>query len=68
MAFGSGGSGCERLVEALPVPRPELVKAGLRDRGDAREEIGLPGVKIDVVELGRHDEREHDGGAFGTTV
>lgn len=41
MASGSGGhSGCGRSGEPLPLPGQELVQAGLRDRGDAREDVG----------------------------
>jgi hypothetical protein len=32
---------------------------------DTRGYIGEPGLRIDVVELCRHDQRRHDGGAIG---
>jgi hypothetical protein len=34
----------------------------------AREDIGQPRLRIDVVEPGRHDERDHDRGTLGATV
>ena len=47
----------ERLPSfGLPVPGQELVQAGLRHLGDAIEDIGEPGLGVDVVELGRADQ------------
>ena len=34
---------------------------------DAGKYVGEPGLRIDVVELCRHDQRRHEGGAVGTT-
>jgi hypothetical protein len=34
---------------------------------EAGEDVGEPGLRIDVVELGGHDQRCHDGGAVGAT-
>lgn len=46
------------------------MKPALRNAGDASEHVSEPGQRIDVVELGRHDQRGHDrrpvGPAFGT--
>ena len=36
--------------------------------GDAGEHVGEPGLRIDVVELGRHDQRGHDRGAVGSAI
>jgi hypothetical protein len=36
--------------------------------GEAGEHVGEPGLGIDVVELGRHDEAVQEGGALATTV
>jgi hypothetical protein len=33
--------------------------------GAASEHIGEPGLRVDVVEFRRHDQRGHDGGAVG---
>ena len=54
--------------DGLPVPRQKLSEAELRDVGDASEHIGEPGQRIDVVELGRHDQRRHCGGSLGTAI
>ena len=35
---------------------------------DAGEDVGEPGLRIDVVEAGGLDERDHDGGALGAAV
>jgi hypothetical protein len=35
---------------------------------DPAQDIGEPGLRVDVVELGRFDEREHGGGALATPV
>lgn len=69
MAAGSGGRCCcWRSVEPLPLPGQEFVQTGLRDRGDPREDIGQPSLRINLVEPGRHDERDHDCGTLGATV
>lgn len=36
--------------------------------GDARERVGEPGLKIDVVHLGRDDQAGHGSGALAATV
>jgi len=35
---------------------------------DAREHVGEPGLRIDVIELRRHDQRRHDGSAVGAAI
>src|SRR4029077_6601194 len=35
---------------------------------DAREHVGEPGLRIDVIELRRHDQRRHDGSAGGAAI
>jgi hypothetical protein len=30
--------------------------------GDASEQVGEPSLRIDIVELGRHDQRRQDSG------
>jgi hypothetical protein len=35
---------------------------------DPGKDIGEPGLRIDAVELGRFDQREHRGGALATAV
>jgi hypothetical protein len=36
--------------------------------GDARQHIGEPGLRIDVVELGGLNQRQHNCGAFAATI
>ena len=43
----------------FPVPWQEFVEPALRGFGDPAEDIGKPGLRIDVVELGGADERVH---------
>ncbi len=40
----------------------------VRVSSDAGEDGGEPGLRIDVVEASRLDQRDHDGGAFGAAV
>ena len=40
----------------MPVPRQQLVEAGLRRVGGAGEDVGEPSVWIYVVEPGRGDQ------------
>src|SRR4029077_3493195 len=66
---GSGGLGGVRILGALlPFPRQELMQTGLRDFGDAGEDVGEPGFRVDIVEAGRHDEGGHDRGSVGTAI
>ena len=46
-------------LAVLPVPREEFVELALRRPGDAVEDVGEPGLRIDIVELGGADERVH---------
>jgi hypothetical protein len=39
-----------------------------RMRGDPGQDVGQPGLRIDAVHLGRHDEAVHGGGALTATV
>ena len=41
----------------LPVPGQKLVQAGLWRVGDPAEDVGEPGLRVDVVEPGGADER-----------
>ena len=36
--------------------------------GDAGEHIGQPGLRIDVVELGRVNQRQHGRGALAAAI
>src|SRR4029077_8842584 len=57
----------ERLWLA-PVPGQQLVETSDRMVGDAGEDIGQPGLRIDVVELGGHDQAVQEGGALTASV
>ena len=48
-----------------PVPGQQLIKPVDGVIVDAGEHVGEPGLRIDVVELRRHDQRGHDSGAVG---
>ena len=39
-----------------------------RDVSDVSEHIGQPSLRIDVVELGRHDQRGHGRGSVGAAL
>ena len=56
------------LPVGLPVPGEKLVQMGLRQIGDTVEDIGEPGLRIDVVELRGADERVHDSGPHAPAV
>ena len=47
------------LPFGLPVPGEEFVQAVLRLLGDAGEDVGEPGLGVDVVELRGADESVH---------
>ena len=49
----------DRALAVLPVPREEFVELALRRPGDAVEDVGEPGLRIDIVELGGADEGVH---------
>jgi len=51
-----------------PIPRQQFAKPPRRESGDAGEHIGEPGLWIDIIKLGRHDQRCRDRGAVGTSV
>ena len=51
-----------------PVPGQQLVETSDRMVGDAGEDIGQPGLRIDVVELGGHDQAVQEGGALTASV
>lgn len=56
------------VVLEPPVPGEQLAEAALRRVGDAREDVGEPGLRVDIVELGRADEAVDHGGSLGTAV
>ena len=52
----------------FPIPGQEFVDPFRRIVGQARERVGEPGVRIDVVELGGFDERVKGGGALAAFI
>ena len=52
---------CSLIVPpvVLPVPGEEFVEPALRRLRDPAEDIGEPGLRIDIVELGGADEGVH---------
>ena len=72
VAYASGenrGSGGFALVlGSAPVPRKQFMETVLGNVGDARESVGEPGLRIDVVELRCADEAQHEGGALTSPV
>src|ERR1700756_1476165 len=51
------------LLRSLPVPGQQLIEPVGGVGGDASEYIGEPGLRVDVVYLGRDDEAIHGGGS-----
>ena len=46
-------------LAVLQAPREEFVELALRRPGDSVEDVGEPGLRIDIVELGGADEGVH---------
>ena len=51
-----------------PIPRQERGEVGDLVIGDTSLHVGEPSLRIDVVELARLNEREHDRRTFATTI
>jgi hypothetical protein len=51
-----------------PVPLQEFVEPMHRMISEAGENFGEPGLRIDVVELGGPDERDHQRRLFGAAL
>lgn len=45
-----------------------MLELGDRRVGDPSENVGKPRMRIDLIELGTHNQRRHEGVAIGTTV
>jgi hypothetical protein len=50
------------------IPWQQLGDALCRMALQTREDVGKPGLRIDVVEARSHDERDHHGGALGAAI
>lgn len=51
-----------------PVPREQLLQPADRSVGDTGKDVSKPGLWVDVIELGRHHQRGHEGDAISTTI
>jgi hypothetical protein len=51
-----------------PVPGQKFIQPVESKVVDAREHVGKPGLRVDIVELGRHDQGRQDGSTLGTTI
>src|SRR5208282_156424 len=56
---GSRRERCDGARQGPPVPRQQLIEPMRGMGGDAREDIGEPGLGIDAVHLCRDDEAVH---------
>lgn len=63
--FGSGG---ERDLGGLPIPREQFVEAADGMVGDAGEDVGEPCLRIDVVESTGQDQRIGDRRPLATAI
>ena len=56
------------VPDGFPAPGQVLVYTGVRQIGDAGENIGEPGPRVDVVELRGDDEGVHRRGSLTAAV
>ena len=56
------------LCGRRPVPWQELGESALRQAGDAGEDVGEPGLRIDSVHLRGDDQRVDDGGSTTAAI
>ena len=56
------------LFEAAPIPRQQLVEPLNRMLGDASQDIGEPGLRINIVHFGGNDEAVHHRGALAAAI
>lgn len=59
--------GVDGLARELPFPGQQFVQTRSGKIGDPGEDVGEPGLGIDVVEATGRDHRQHDGGTVGAT-
>ena len=74
-SFGEyrGGSSLRRQcvvngVWLTPVPGHQFIDLLDGMLGDAGEDVGQPGLGIDVVQLGRDDKAVHDGSTVAAAI
>jgi hypothetical protein len=56
------------LSKQLPIPRQEFVDPVNWVLGDAGQDVGQPGLRVDVVHFGRDDDAVHGGGALSAAI
>jgi hypothetical protein len=56
------------IFGGAPIPGKQFVETTLWDVCDLRENIGEPSLRIDVVELRRANEGQHESGALTAAV
>jgi len=61
-------AGVVGLAQELPFPGQQFVQTRSGKIGDPGEDVGEPGLRIDVVETTGRDNRQHDGGTIGATL
>ena len=55
-------------LKRSPVPGQEFVEPVDRVLGDTGQDVGQPGLRIDVVHFGRDDDAVHRGGALSAAI
>ena len=56
------------MLGLYPIPGQQFVEFRGWMIGDAAEHVGEPSLRIDVIQLGGLDQREHRGGAASTGI
>jgi hypothetical protein len=51
-----------------PIPGQQCSQVGDLVIGNSGQHVGKPGLGVDVVELGRLNQREHERSAFAATI
>jgi hypothetical protein len=61
---------CPRDLRAgvKPIPRQQFVEFLDGMFGDAGQDVGEPGLRVDVIHLGRDDQAVHNGGALASAI
>src|SRR5918994_1479834 len=67
---GRGGewSGCWELLKLVPAPGEEVLEPPCGMIGQAGEDVGEPGLRVDAVQLRGFDQRVYGGRAFATAI
>ena len=63
----SGGLACHGIW-SLPVPRKQLIYQTDRVLGDVSQDVGQPGLRVDVVHLGADDQAVHHRGPLSALI